>query len=367
MRIGPHGRGHLRSRSRDKRGLSPGHVLAVAAVVLVGGALVVGMVVLGSTPTDSSAIGGTSVVQAEESTLVTGVVAQVEVPALTGLSVGEAQAVLEAASLGHVVRAEDGGKATDRMIVVHQEPATGELASQGAVITLLVRAAAPGDAAAADTADGQIESGWVVCIDPGHQAHADITPEPIAPKSKKTKQRVSGGATGVTTKIPEYELTLQIATNLKKELESRGVEVVMMRTTNDVSVSNVERAKIANKSKADLFVRIHCDGSPDQAAAGVSTLYPDTTKWTKRISPASKKAAQYVQSGVVESTGAIDRGITPRSNLSGFNWAKVPSVLVECGFLSNPVEDRLLASPHYQDKLADGIADGVVAYLESGP
>jgi len=51
-------------------------------------------------------------------------------------------------------------------------------------------------------------------------------------------------------------------------------------------------------------------------------------------------------------------------DLSGFNWSTVPTVLVECGFLSNPVEDRLLASPHYQDKLATGIADGVMAYLE---
>lgn len=166
------------------------------------------------------------------------------------------------------------------------------------------------------------------------------------------------------TRIPEYELTLQIAMNLKTRLEARGVKVVMTRTTNDVNLSNSERAAIANKANADLFMRIHCDGSPERSTAGLSTLYPAVNAWTKPISAPSKRAANVVQSSAVSSTGAVDRGIVGRADLSGFNYSKVPAVLIECGFVSNPVEDRLLASPHYQDKVADGIASGVMAFLE---
>jgi len=61
----------------------------------------------------------------------------------------------------------------------------------------------------------------------------------------------------------------------------------------------------------------------------------------------------------------VNRGAIQRSDLSGFNWAKVPSVLVEAGFLSNPAEDRLLATTAYQDKVAEGMAQGVKAYLNT--
>ena len=153
--------------------------------------------------------------------------------------------------------------------------------------------------------------------------------------------------------------------NLKEALERRGVKVVMTRTTNDVNLSNSERARIANRAKADLFVRVHGDGSPDSSTAGITTLYPGKTKWTAATSEPSRRAAQLVHRAVVAQTGAADRGVVARTDLSGFNYAVVPSILIECGFLSNPVEDKLLSSPHYQDKLAEGMAKGIVRYLES--
>jgi N-acetylmuramoyl-L-alanine amidase len=110
-------------------------------------------------------------------------------------------------------------------------------------------------------------------------------------------------------------------------------------------------------------VRIHGDASPDSRISGLSTLYPASNKWTSRIAGRSKRAASRIQQFAIVSTGAVDRGVHRRRDLVGFNWSKVPTVLVECGFLSNPVEDRLLASPHYQDKVAAGIADGIMAYL----
>ena len=92
---------------------------------------------------------------------------------------------------------------------------------------------------------------------------------------------------------------------------------------------------------------------------------PSRTGGRRRFAKTSKDAAQEVQRQVVAATSAVDLGTVARGDLSGFNHSKVPTILVETGFMSNPIEDRLLASPHYQDKLAEGIAEGVIAYLES--
>ncbi len=168
----------------------------------------------------------------------------------------------------------------------------------------------------------------------------------------------------MVTGVPEYEVVLQIANNLKAELENRGVTVVMTRDGNDVNISNSERAQIANKAGADLFIRVHADGSADSGVSGISTLYPGKNQWTGPILAESTDAAQAVQDGMIATTGASSKGIVARDDITGFNWSEVPAVLVECGFMSNPVEDRLLSSSHYQDKLARGIADGAMSYLE---
>ncbi len=125
------------------------------------------------------------------------------------------------------------------------------------------------------SADGESPDKLVVCIDPGHQKRSNMSAEPIGPGSDEGKPKVTGGTTGVKTRLPEHEVTLQISMNLKERLEEAGVKVVMTRTTNDVDVSNSERAAIANKAKADLFVRIHADGSPDQKKSGHLHAVPE--------------------------------------------------------------------------------------------
>lgn len=364
MRTRPRSRGQLRNRTVGASLRQYAAVSIAVAVFVVAAVYGISMLSGRSAADGSSATAAPAA--SSEGAASTPATTGVEVPSVVGLSMDEARVVLDAAGLGYQSRAQDATATGSALVVVDQDPVSGVLALAGRSVVLTVRegsAAVRSLGTSGDNASKKRVRG-VVCIDPGHQAFADITPEPIGPKSKKTKHRVTGGATGVATRIPEYELTLQISTNLKRQLEERGIEVVMTRTTSDVNISNSERAKIANKAKADLFVRVHCDGSPDSEAAGISTLYPGKNRWTKPIARRSRTAALLVQESVVDATGAIDRGVTPRTNLSGFNWAKVPSVLVECGFLSNPVEDRLLASPHYQDKLARGIADGVVDFLE---
>jgi len=205
----------------------------------------------------------------------------------------------------------------------------------------------------------------VVVIDAGHQAEPDNSLEPEGPGSSVRKPKVAGGASGVSTHIPESKTNLAIALKLKKALEANGVEVRMVRSTEDVNISNSERAAVANDASADLFIRLHCDGGGDSSVHGLSTLVPAKNKWTAPIVAESAAAGKLIHRSVISATGATDRGIVTRSDLSGFNWSKVPTVLVEMGFMSNSAEDRKLNSASYQDELTQGISEGTMQYLES--
>ena len=207
-------------------------------------------------------------------------------------------------------------------------------------------------------------SRYVVCLDPGHQTSGNSEPEPVGPGSSETKAKVTGGAAGVVTGQAEYELNLDVALRVKRLLEPQGVKVVLTRSSSDIDISNAERAEIANDVSADLLVRIHADSNTNADINGVSTLYPAGNEWVQPIEAASLAAARVIHEAVLASTGAADHSIVKRSDLAGFNWSTVPAVLVEMGFLSNPVEDRQLAEGAYRDKVAQGIANGVMEWLE---
>lgn len=209
----------------------------------------------------------------------------------------------------------------------------------------------------------QSYKGKVISIDPGHQKRANLDLEPIGPNSSQMKEKVRGGSRGVVSGRPEYEITLEISLKLKTLLEKAGIKVAMTRDRNDIDISNIERAKIVNQARADLFVRIHADGSEDSSMNGISTLYPARNQWTEGIYSESLRAARIIQEELIKITARRDNGITARDDLTGFNWSKVPVILVEAGFLSNPEEDRLLNDPEFQEKLAQGIFNGVKKYL----
>jgi N-acetylmuramoyl-L-alanine amidase len=213
------------------------------------------------------------------------------------------------------------------------------------------------------TAQPQPE-GLVVVIDPGHQGKANTSLEPIGPGSDEQKAKVSSGTAGVATGVPESELVLGIALKLRDVLESEGIQVIMTRTTQDVDISNIERAQIANAAGADLFVRIHADGNSNSAVHGIHVLYPASIAgWTDDIAEASKRAASLAQQALIAATGAKDRGIDARDDMTGFNWSDVPVILPEIGFMTNPDEDRLLATAAYQDKIVQALADAILSYL----
>lgn len=199
-----------------------------------------------------------------------------------------------------------------------------------------------------------------ICIDPGHQQRGDLSTEPIGPGSTISKPKVTGGAVGAVTKKPEYALMLEMSLELKKYLEGQGFEVLLTRDKNDVNISNSQRAKIASDWKADLFIRLHADSNSNSSIKGISTLYPAKSKWTEGIFQKSFEWAQALHNAVVAATGRVDRKVVSRNELSGFNWSKVPVVLIEMGFMSNPDEDRLLNSQAEQLKIIEAIGKTVV-------
>jgi N-acetylmuramoyl-L-alanine amidase len=206
----------------------------------------------------------------------------------------------------------------------------------------------------------------VVVIDPGHQLHSDSALEPIGPGSSTKKAKVSSGTASPTTRTPESAVALAVGLKLRDALQAKGIQVIMTRTTQDVDISNAQRAKMANQANADLTIRLHCDGSTDRSVHGLFTLYPASIKgWTDDIATASKQAAALIQDGAIATTGAQDRGLSERSDLSGFNWSDVPVALVEMGFMTNPAEDKQLESDAYQDKIVEGLVNGIVEFLRT--
>jgi N-acetylmuramoyl-L-alanine amidase len=115
------------------------------------------------------------------------------------------------------------------------------------------------------------------------------------------------------------------------------------------------------------MLRIHADGSTDPSTHGAWTLYPARHRgWTDDIYRPSRRAAAIVQRRLIRATGASDRGLAARGDLTGFNWADVPVILVETGFMTNPRERRLLESDRYQWRVARGLTAGAVRFLRIG-
>jgi N-acetylmuramoyl-L-alanine amidase len=199
----------------------------------------------------------------------------------------------------------------------------------------------------------------LICLDPGHGTPAAIgrQREPIGPGSRVTKIKDGGGAPG------ETEVVLAIARRTRALLLRRGYRVAMTRAGPTFRGGNIERARFCNRRGAALMLRIHADSSSDPSRHGVATLTPARRRgWTSDVYPQSLRAASAIQRGLVSATGARDLGVSERSDLTGFNWADVPVVLAETGFLSNPTERRVLHSSAYQWRIARGLAAGVAAF-----
>ena len=206
----------------------------------------------------------------------------------------------------------------------------------------------------------QLLSGMKICIDPGHQIKGNYEKELCAPWSDMLKSKCTSGTCGNFVGTDEYVINLQISLILRDKLVALGADVLMTREIHEVDISNKERAEMANQYGADITLRIHCNSADSAAAEGIDLYIRDVGDGSTEYKQKSDKdyaIAKEMLEYICNATGGKKRNVNRSDAYTGINWCENTCVIVECGFMSNEKEDRLLNTADYQDKIAQGIVD----------
>ncbi len=249
-----------------------------------------------------------------------------------------------------------------------EEAAPAGQTAAAAVTGETAAAATTQSAAAATSASPDLKpagNGFLVVIDAGHQRQGNSGQEPIGPGASSTKAKVSSGTAGVSTGVPEYQLNLDITLQLRDELIARGYDVILCRETNDVDISNSERAAVANENEADAFIRIHANGSGSSSAHGSMTIcMTPGNPFNGDLYEESRHLSDCVLDAYVAETGISKEYVWETDTMSGINWSQVPVTILEMGYMSNPSEDEKMQDPDFQKIMVTGIANGIDDYFE---
>lgn len=175
------------------------------------------------------------------------------------------------------------------------------------------------------------------------------------------------GKVGVSG-VLEKDINLAIACKVRTILEKQGIDVIMTRSS-DVdlctegasskkSADMRKRVEIMNASGAAIAVSIHQNSYTDAGPKGAQVFYYETSEQGKELADILQES--------IKNVVADDNHRVPKANSDYYILKKVtcPVVIVECGFLSNPTEEMLLTEEDYQEKVAQGIAEGILAYTK---
>ncbi|MBQ7354872.1 MAG: N-acetylmuramoyl-L-alanine amidase [Clostridia bacterium] len=227
---------------------------------------------------------------------------------------------------------------------------------------------APSSALALQDALGGIyypASTRLIAVDAGHQGKAMKEKEPLGPGSDDLKAMLSSGTAGVSTRIAERELNLRVSLLLRDELIARGYSVLMIRESHSVTISNAQRALMANAYGADAFVRIHANGSANSETRGAMTIcQTKINPYNGQLYEESYALSLCMLEHYSAVTGIRLKKVWQTDTMTGINWATVPVTIVEMGYMSNAEEDELMATDAFRKSAAVGMADGLDAYFE---
>lgn len=219
-----------------------------------------------------------------------------------------------------------------------------------------------GSSTAASQEESADLTGKIICIDPGHGSFTEYKTEKIAPSSSTKKAAYKAGTKGKNS--IEDTVTLAVGMILKEKLEALGATVIMTRTNEASTMSNIERAQFANTNKADIAIKLHADGT-QEGGSGMTMLVPGSGYIKdKQMLANSKRLGKAILRNAVKATGARNRGTYTNSGMTGFNWSEVPVVLFEMGFMTNRNDEKKLNDAEYQNKIAEGIKSGVIEYFK---
>lgn len=161
----------------------------------------------------------------------------------------------------------------------------------------------------------------------------------------------------------EKDIALPMSLKAEKALIDAGYNVVMTRRE-DVYVDFRQVAGMANKSNADLFISIHANSAGNVTQAnGIETLYCPASRGTS-TNNLQYPFASTVHDEIIKATGATNRGVKSRPDLAVLNGTKMPAILLEVGFMSNPAELEKLKTGSYQDKIIEALVVGVNKYFK---